>query len=69
VEAVGEVATGVDQLVKIRGVDLGIADGVDGAEHEVVRDDEEEVGALVSGGGGKRMGGTLLHSGEGEGGA
>ncbi len=68
-EAVGEVAAGANQLVEVRGVNLGVVDGVDGAEHEIVRDDEEEVGALVGGGQRKRTRRVLLHSGEGDRGA
>jgi hypothetical protein len=66
VEAVGEVAAGADQFVEVRGVDLGIVDGVDGAEHEIVRDDEEEVGALTGGRQWKRTSRALLHSGKGD---
>ncbi len=43
-EAVGEVGSGADEAVEVWGVDLGVVDGIDGAEHEVVRDEEEEVG-------------------------
>ena len=68
-EAVGEVAAGADELIEVRGLDFGVVDGVDGAEHEVVRDYEEEVGALVGGSQRERAGGVLLHSGEGDRGA
>lgn len=65
-EAVGKVAAGADQLVEVRGVDLGVVDGVDGAEHEIVRDDEEEVGTLRGGGQRERTGWMLLDRGEGD---
>lgn len=64
-ETVGEMAAGMDQLVQIRRMNLRVVDGVDGAEHHVVRDDEEEVGAQIGGGRWKGMGCMWLHSSKG----
>jgi hypothetical protein len=61
-----EVAAGVDELVEIRGVHLRIVDGVDRPEHEIVRDDEKKVWALIGGSHWKRMGRGLVHGGEGD---
>ncbi len=44
VEAVGEVSAALDETVDIWGLDFGVAEGGDGAEREVVGDEEEEVG-------------------------
>lgn len=44
----GKVAALLHQPVHVWGMNFGIVDGTDRAEHQVVRDDEEEVRACIS---------------------
>jgi len=44
-KAVGEGAAGFGEAVEIGGADLGVVQRVDGAVHQVVGDEEEEVRA------------------------
>lgn len=64
----GEVDAVANQSVEVRGMNLGIVDGVNRAEHEVVRNEEEKVRPTVSRGrcGGHRS--SCLCGGKGGGG-